>query len=422
MRWLLWLLISAAILSGIAFAAVRPVKEFLKNRNRPVYQTVELDRGSVRLTVPATGRLEPRLRVQIGAFVSGPIIELLADFNDVVDKDQILARIDPAIYLASVRRDEASLATAKADVDRVKALLQQAVNDERRGEEIRQENEDFIAQAELDRLRFNRMSLEAQLDLAAASVERAHANLENSRANLQYTEIKAPMPGRVIDRKIDPGQTLAAQFQAPELFVVGVDMDKEMHIYASVDEADIGLIRIAQANERAVYFRVDAYPDELFTGNIKEIRLSSTETQNVITYPVVVTASNSDLKLLPGMTAYLSFEVQEAKDVIRVPWAALRFFPPREDLVRENDRQLVAGNTQKREDDGDSINMTEDPPVSELVEARVNQRRHVWIERDGELAAVEVSIGISDYQYAVLLEGDLKPGQNVVTGVKVSRR
>jgi HlyD family secretion protein len=160
----------------------------------------------------------------------------------------------------------------------------------------------------------------------------------------------------------------------------------------------------------------------LFTGNIKEIRLSSTETQNVITYPVVVTASNSDLKLLPGMTAYLSFEVQEAKDVIRVPWAALRFFPPREDLVRENDRQLVAGNTQKREDDGDSINMTEDPPVSELVEARVNQRRHVWIERDGELAAVEVSIGISDYQYAVLLEGDLKPGQNVVTGVKVSRR
>ena len=192
------------------------------------------------------------------------------------------------------------------------------------------------------------MSLEAQLLISQASVKQAEANLQNSTANLDYTEIKATQDGRVIDRKIDPGQTLAASFQTPEMFVLGVDMEKEMHIYASVDEADIGLIRQAQAEEQPVWFRVDAYPDELFEGRIKEIRMSSTEVQNVVTYPVVVTAPNPDLKLLPGMTANLTFQIEEKKDVILIPWSAVRFFPKPE-MVREEDRKLLEGGVNEQQ-------------------------------------------------------------------------
>src|SRR5205814_10062164 len=158
--------------------------------------------------------------------------------------------------------------TRKADVDRVKALLQQAVNDERRAEALRAHNKEFVSDTEIDQFRFNRQSLAAQLTVAEASVKQAEASLDNSRVPLDYTEIRTPVDGTVIDRKIDPGQTLAAQFQTPELFVVAPDMKKEMHVIASVDEADIGLIRRAQEAGQPVRFTVDAYPDDLFEGTI----------------------------------------------------------------------------------------------------------------------------------------------------------
>ena len=149
----------------------------------------------------------------------------------------------------------------------------------------------------------------------------------------------------VINRKIDPGQTLASQFQTPELFIVAPDMRKKMHIHALVDEADIGLIRQAQQEQKKVIFTVDAYLDDLFEGVVEEVRLSSTTTQNVVTYPVIVAAPNPDLKLLPGMTANISFQVEERQEVIKIPNAALRFYPKPEQ-VREEDRQLLEGLTE----------------------------------------------------------------------------
>jgi HlyD family secretion protein len=178
--------------------------------------------------------------------------------------------------------------------------------------------------------------------VAEASVAQASASLDNSLLNLEYTEIVSPVDGVVIDRKIDPGQTLAAQFQTPELFIIAPDLRKKMHVHASVDEADIGLIKRAQATKLPVSFTVDAYPDELFTGEIEEIRLSSTTTQNVVTYPVIVAAPNPELKLLPGMTASLSFEVDRRPKVTKVPNAALRYFPETRH-VREEDRPLLEG-------------------------------------------------------------------------------
>src|SRR5205085_6730669 len=174
--------------------------------------------------------------------------------------------------------------------------------------------------------------------------DQARASLDTAEANLNYTRIISPVDGVIIDRKVDPGQTVAASFQVPEMFVVAPDMRKEMRVFASVDEADIGLIREAQQTGQPARFTVDAYPDDLFSGTIFQIRQNSTTNQNVVTYPVVVSAPNPDLKLLPGMTASISFQIAESKDAVRVPNAALRFFPDKAQ-VREEDRKLLEGRT-----------------------------------------------------------------------------
>lgn len=414
MRFFLKLLVVVAVIIGAGWAAYKPAMSYWKQRNRPTYRTDEVTRRTITSVVNTSGEVKPVLSVLVGSFVSGPIEELHADFNDHVEKDQLLAEIDPRIYEAAVLRDRATLITREADVERVKAQLQQAINDEKRSIALREENADFISKTEMDRFHFNRMSLDAQLKVAQATIDQAKANLENSEANLEYTKIRSPVDGIIIDRKIDPGQTLAAQFQAPELFIIAPEMDKKMHIFASVDEADIGLIRTAQEKNNPVHFTVDAYPDDLFVGEIEQIRFSSTETQTVVTYPVIVASSNEDLKLLPGMTANLSFQIDEKKDVICVPNAALRFYPTVR-RVREEDRSLLDG---AGDDDDDS---EDEPELSAREKAdadRKRRSRHVWVE-DGEwLRAVEVRTGISDNRFTEIESADLKVGDKLVTGIK----
>ncbi|HID78079.1 MAG TPA: efflux RND transporter periplasmic adaptor subunit, partial [Planctomycetaceae bacterium] len=327
MRRLLKILIPLAVVGAAAAVALPRVLAYWAARNRPQYRLAEVVRGEIVSVVNATGRVEPVSSVHVGSFVSGPILELKADYNDRVEKGQLLAVIDPRIYEAGVERDRAALETRLAEVDRVEALLEQARNDERRALELWKKNPDYISEAELDQVRFNRRSLGAQLRVAQAAVEQARGNLNNSQANLDYTKITSPVDGIVIERKIDPGQTLAAQFQTPELFVIAEQMDQWMYVYASVDEADIGLIRRAADRNEKVEFTVDAYPDDLFEGSIHQVRINPTETQNVVTYPVVVKAPNRDRKLLPGMTANLSFHIETRKNVLKIPNAALRFYP-----------------------------------------------------------------------------------------------
>jgi HlyD family secretion protein len=242
-------------------------------------------------------------------------------------------------------------------------------------------------------------------------VEQAQANLDNSNANLEYTHIRSPVNGIVIDRKIDPGQTLAAQFQTPELFIVAPDMRKEMHVFASVDEADIGLIRDAQDSGQPVRFTVDAYPDDLFEGRIYQIRKSSTTTQNVVTYPVVVS-----LKLLPGMTASISFQVAQKSDVLRIPNAALRFYPQREQ-VRPEDRKLLEGTAPEPQSDDEQTEMN--LSSQQKAELRRNRnRRHVWVQEGEFLKAIEVITGLSDNKDTELVSGNLVEGQKLITGIQ----
>jgi HlyD family secretion protein len=419
MRTFLVFLLGIAVLAGLGTTAYGPAMDYWAKRNAPVWRTAKVDQGELVAVVNSTGTVKPKLQVMVGSFVSGPILELYCEFNQEVKKGDLLATIDPRIYEANVARDRASLANREADVDRVQALVQQAINDEQRTLALRMKDEDFISQAEMDKVKFNRIAQEAQLKVSLTAVDQALATLETALANLNYTKIRAPVDGIIINRKIDPGQTLAAQFQTPELFVVAPDMREEMHVHASVDEADIGLIQEAQRRKYPVSFTVDAHPDELFHGVINEIRLSSSTTQNVVTYPVVVSASNPELKLLPGMTASISFQVDHRDDVIKIPNAALRFYPlPKH--VRPADLPILEGNLQATGGDDDEARQSENSlsAMDRTQRWKQRNRRHVWVVDGNYLRAVEVTTGLSDSQFTEMIDGSLKRGDMLVTGIR----
>jgi HlyD family secretion protein len=406
------------VLGGIAAASYSPAKQFLKNRYRVQYQEEEVTTGPVVFEVNSTGTVQPVLSIHIGSFVSGPIVELNVEFNQKVKEGDVLAKVDPLIYQSNVDRDEAALITRKADVDRVRSQLRQAESDLERAEKLQVTNKDFVSEAEMDQFWFNWKSLRAQRKLAKAAVIQAKASLEYSKAQLDYCKITSPKDGVVIDRKIDKGQTLAAQFQTPELFIIAPDMEKEMYVMATVDEADIGLLHQAEKTKQPVHFTVDAYPDDLFEGHIKEIRKNSTTTQNVVTYPVVVSVPNPEMKLMPGMTANISFQVSERKSALRVPNAALRFFP-RAEQVRAEDRPLLEGQTPLTQRETEKKQTTE-PTPSAREKAAANRKRthrHIWVVEGEFLRAVEVVIGINDNKFTEIVSGELTPGTKVVTGV-----
>ncbi len=388
MRTLVKVFIVLAVLGTLGYFGGTQGQKWLAERNKPKYRTAKLETGDLRLTVSATGEVNPVLKVKIGSFVSGPILNLYVDYNSEVKKDQLLAEIDPSLYLAALYRDEASLSTREADVDRVKAELQRAKNDEQRSISLKAENEDFISQTEMDQYRFARMGLEAQLKVAEAGVKQAAATLKTSQANVNYAKILSPVDGVVISRLIDQGQTLAASFTAPELFVIAPGMKEKMYIEASVDEADIGLIKQAKKTGQPVVFSVAAYPGEVFRkGVIEQIRLSPKITQSVVTYPVVVATENADEKLLPGMTATITFQVSELKNILKIPNTALRF-PVEKQHVRESDQKLLELNFASDEQDEDRATSSQEAPVDDKADATVAaMKRIVWVQETEAEAA-----------------------------------
>jgi HlyD family secretion protein len=412
MRVFFRLLILTGILAGLG-ASAHWAYRYWQQRNRPTFRTAKVTEGSITAVVNSTGEVKPVLSIAVGSFVSGPVEALYVDFNEEVKKGQLLAEIDPRIYKAAVASDQAALAIRRGEVGRVESDLGLARADEQRAESLQTQGEGYISQVEADQYRFARQSLEAQLVIAKAGVVQAEAALETSRANLAYTRIESPVDGIIIDRKIEPGQTLAAQFQTPELFTVAPDIHREMHVFASVDEADIGLIRDAQDEGKPVDFTVDAYPQDAFEGSIKQIRLSPIINQNVVTYPVVVSASNPAGKLMPGMTASLSFQIDHRQECTRVPNAALRYFPDVE-LVHPDDKKIVTGIN-----DSEEMELVDDESVEEKtgLASRKNDR-YVWVWKDPFLRAVAVTIGIRDSQWTELVDGSLRVGDSLVTAIQ----
>jgi len=407
-RFLFWITLGALVgLGGFGYLRLHAA---WRGDPGAAFRTRTITRGAVQLVVTSTGTVQPVQSVQVGSFVSGPIEKVHVDFNSRVKAGEVLAEVDPRVYKANVAREEAALAHRQADAERVAVLLEQAVREEQRALKLRAKEKAFVSDTELDRLLAERKSLEAQLKLAQAVVKESEASLTSARTNLEFTVIRSPVDGLVIDRKVDSGQTVASQFQTPVLFVVAPNLEEKVYIYASVDEADIGLIRDAGKRKQPVQFTVDAYPQDTFEGQIAQIRLNSTTVQNVVTYTVVVESPNRELKLLPGMTANLSFQIEQHPGVLRIPNAALRFYP-RPEQVRAEDRAIVEAEEDERDEDEWA---TAEPDASESHALR----KRVWILDGDLLAAVEVTIGLTDKRHTEMLSGKLREGQKVVIGLR----
>jgi HlyD family secretion protein len=401
-------LVVLALVGGASLAAYIYAMDIQFLQSDLTFREVELTRGSLVSVIRSGGSIKPIVTVNVGSFVSGPVREVLVDFNEKIEQGALMARIDSKTYEAAVARDEAILATSKADLKRLDVLLEQAKAEEARTLAVKNENTAFISVAELDAAKFNRRSVEAQMEIANAAIKQAEATMRTSRANLEYTEIRAPVSGIVIDRRIEPGQTLASQFQIPELFVIAQDMDREIRIVVAVDEADIGAIIAANQMKRPVSFSVDAYPDEEFKGTIKQIRASADSRQAVVTYPVVISVTNPDARLLPGMTASVNFEISARENVLLVPNAALRIRPDPEKVVPE---QRAAYRTLL-----DLKNRAKDHIGGALTAdgKKAAEKRLLWQPAGKMLRYVEVSIGENNDQSTEILDGPLKEGDRVI--------
>lgn len=378
-----------------------------------LYRTMTVRRGDICSEVCSSGKVQPVSSVQVGAFVSGPITEIKADFNDRVKKQQIIALVDKLIPTAQRDQARASLECAKANLLQANAKLKQAKRDWERAKKLLTKK--AIADTDYDLAEANYGSAEANVAVCKATIKQNEGALSLAEVNLGYTVIRSPVDGIITDRKVDPGQTVAAQFQTPVLFVIAPDLDKKVNVQAAVDEADIGMIRDAQSRNEPVSFTVDAYPKDTFHGKIAQVRLTPTEVQNVVTYTVIVEAPNLELKLLPGMTANLTFQIEKHKDKLKLPNAALRFFPKPEQ-VRPCDKSILDGispdNKQAR--DAEAEEAKNDPAAKE----RLRKERYVWVI-DGELLkAVKIVVGLTDKSCSEVVSGDLSAGQAVVTGMK----
>jgi HlyD family secretion protein len=339
------------------------------------YKTQAVDRGDIVQSISANGTLSPVVLVNVGTQVSGTVKKLNADFNSRVKEGQILAELDPALFEAQLRQDQANVANAQANLVLMRAKEERARTLQKKG---------FISQDGVDQAR-------QQLDSALAQMKLTQAQLARSRTNLNYSVIRSPISGVVVARNIDVGQTVAASFQTPTLFQIAGDL-KQMQIETSVAEADIGNLNIGLP----AHFSVDAFSDRQFEGRVKQVRLNPTVQQNVVTYNVVVAVDNPDEVLLPGMTAHVQIIVSRHENVLRVPNAALRFKP----LKEAGDETAGKSNNRKEKGRGGAT---------------------VYRLDGGEPKPVKIKAGISDGAYTEVLGDELKPGESLVVrelGVK----
>ena len=372
--------IAAAVAIVLAFVAVL-VHRAAFAKEAPAYRFTAVERGNIESTVSATGTLSAVTTVQVGTQVSGQIAEVLVDFNDTVKKGQLLARVDSTLQ-------EQTVTDAQASLERARAQYVQAQRDANRSGELMSAG--LVARSEYE-------ASDSSLDVARANVKSAQVALDRARRNLEYTNIYAPIDGVVVERNIDPGQTVAASLSAPQLFLIANDLTN-MQILASVGESDIARIREGQA----VKFTVQALPRQTFEGTVRQVRLQSKTDENVVNYTVVVSVANPEKKLLPGMTARVEFLTESAENVLEVSNAALRFEPEAAAVATPSEPQPAAAPRQPRA-------------------ARANRGTGgigtLYIAgADGKLQPVRVRTGITDGKTTEVRGRELKEGMQVVAG------
>lgn len=386
---------AATVVAIVALALIW--RAFTRDTALP-YRYATVERGDIRAAVAATGALSAVTTVQVGTQVSGRVVATYADFNDRVTKGQLIARIDPTLLEQAVR-------DAQAGLERSRALYQQADVEYQRNLGLFKEK--VLTEIEFDTTRFAR-------EVAAANVKSAEVALERARQNLAYTEIYAPIDGIVVERNVDVGQTVAASLSAPQLFLIANDLAR-MQILASVAESDIGAIHKGQP----VTFTVQAFPEQSFTGTVQQVRLQSTTTENVVNYTVVIEVANPGEKLLPGMTASVDFVTGEAKDVLTILNAALRFRATEAMLAEvrktggaQGQRASGARPAGEARGSGDARGTGERRPADLAI---------LWyVDGNGRLARLPVRTGLTDGQRTGISGEGLKEGMNVIIGVTQS--
>ena len=338
----------------------------------PSYLTAAVTRGDVTRAVTATGTVNPVLTIIVGSYVSGVIQQISCDYNTAVKQGQVCARIDPRPYQAVVDQDQANLDVAKAQLGKDQSALAYAKLNDERNRKLAVHN--YASQDAADNARSLYEQAAAQVALDQAAIEQRQAELAASRINLGYTSIVSPVDGTVVSRNVTIGQTVAATFQTPILFLIATDLT-QMEVDTNVSESDIGGMK---AGLRAS-FTVDAFPGRAFHGEVAQVRQSPQTVQNVVTYDVVVGVANTDLSLKPGMTAAVDIVIAQRQNVLRVPDQALRYTP--------------AG-----------------------VAAAPAGTARVWVLRDGKPVAVPIVTGLDDDTNTAVVEGDLHPGEAVILG------
>ncbi len=399
------------ILLAIIVSAVMFFQKKSAETNADRYRTVSVDKGAIVQRITANGTLNPVTVVNVGTQVSATVTKIYTDFNQPVKAGQVLLELDPALIKASVAQIEATMRSAEATMRLAESTL-------KRNQELVAKG--FITSATLDQN-------VKELDVAKAQVAQAKSQLDREKINLDYTIIRSPINGIVIDRKVDVGQTVAASFNTPTLFQIAQSLEA-MQIDTSVAEADVGSVKQGMP----VKFTVDAYPERDFKGSIRLVRLNPSISQNVVTYNVVVDVTNENSELKPGMTAQVSFVAAQRDEVIRIPNSALRFKPVKDDKEdkKKDEKKRPAGidaNNNKgsvktaepnAKLPADTAKTNAEKSDTAKIEAGVGGRRSVGtvykVNEKNELVPVQVRTGVASNQHTELIAGEVKPGDELV--------
>ena len=419
-----WLLLAGAAATA-AFLVVLGLNRTPQIQNF----TAKVERGDIHDVVEATGTINAVITVQVGSQVSGTISKLFVDFNSRVHKGDLVALIDPALFKGALEQATADLENARANsiaaranLEKAQAALVQTKADYDRT--IGLTKDGVLSQQQLDLAKANYDSANAGVGGARATVTQAEAQVSQKEAalavaqtNLNYTVIRSPIDGTVVARNVDVGQTVAASLQAPTIFTIAQDL-KKMQVYAKTDESDVGNIKVG----KEVTFKVDAFPKEVFRGVVSQVRMNATTVQNVVTYDTIIDFANPELKLFPGMTAYVTIPVATVQNVLKLPNTALRYKPPMEpeQVLALYRRFGIEGGDRKSASDAAAA--AEAPQTAGGGQNRPRASRSdtaiVWkLHADNSLEPVKVSLGITDHSYTevtAVTKGELKEGDELI--------
>jgi HlyD family secretion protein len=428
---IIWIIVALVVITG----AILGLTVFKNGKSgQPKYRTETIGRGDIEALVVTAGTLNPIETIDIGAQVSGKITKLYADYNSPVKAGDVVAELDQEQLKMKIQQSEASYQTRLAGLEQAKVSLQTTEKAYDRAKALFAKS--LLSIEEMDTAEANYLNAKSSLVSAQASLSQAKSSLDQSKVDLSYAIIRSPVDGVVITRKVNMGQTLQSGFNVPVLFQVATDLTK-MQVECDVDESDIGKVKEGQK----VRFTVEAYPNEAFNGVVKQVRVSPTTVQNVVTYSTIVNVDNPEKKLLPGMTATVSIIVGEAKNVLRVSNAALRFTPdlsPEELAALQKDmidrmmaaRQAQGGQPgapaqaaggpsaagQRPQGQGGQTGFTRQGGASGGGQAR-QQPPHVWLQdKTGKLSLVMIRTGVSDTSYTEIVRSELKEGDVVLAG------